>query len=107
MIAAGSNLENKSNFRGVTPLHVATENGYIAIVNVLITSGANLESENIVGITPLFTAIARGYTAIVKALITAGANINHKMSYGKSPLDYAAKKDPQKFLKLYLPLVWI
>ena len=66
LIAAGSNLENKSNFRGVTPLHVATENGYIAIVNVLITSGANLESENIVGITPLLRLLLVAIQQLLK-----------------------------------------
>uniref|UniRef100_A0A6C0I456 Uncharacterized protein n=1 Tax=viral metagenome TaxID=1070528 RepID=A0A6C0I456_9ZZZZ len=60
-----------------TPLHVACmKEGNSAIVELLITRGANVESKNKFKETPLHVACCKvGNSAIVDLLITRGANI--------------------------------
>jgi Ankyrin repeats (3 copies) len=55
LIAADTNINFKLN--GTTPLHVAAEKGYSAIVQILIEAGADLLAENFEGETPLDVAL--------------------------------------------------
>ena len=64
-------IKNKS---GMTPLHIASSNGYSDIVKYLIKSGANLEEETSGKATPLLCASYYGHIEIVNFLIQNGAD---------------------------------
>jgi ankyrin repeat protein len=67
-----------------------TQNGYEAVVRVLLEKGANVDKVSDDGETPLHIAALIGIEAVVAALIGAGADIN-KMNYvGETPLHFAA-----------------
>jgi ankyrin repeat protein len=60
----------------VTPLTVAAEDGFEAVVRVLLKRGADPNLEDKAGLTPLMYAAApidRGNTEILKALLASGA----------------------------------
>ncbi len=64
------------NCIGTTPLHLAAEIADMSIVELLIRSGANLESRDYDGRTPLQVAVKTCNRGAVKALLEAGANVN-------------------------------
>lgn len=60
-----------------TPLWVAAEQGHIAVMQLLIANGANIEVKATeLLLTPLHAAVKAGQLESVKTLITAGANVN-------------------------------
>ena len=73
-------------------LHVACENGSVAVVQVLIENDALID---IVAVTnkdtPLVLAAGAGHNKIVTILISKGANVNHQNAYGNSALHQASK----------------
>jgi ankyrin repeat protein len=98
--------------RNWTPLHAAIENWQTAIINYLLTSGA--DTENICwGMRPLHHAIGLEIDAatqahdseapepiITKILLDAGANINGKDHSGRTPLQMAIECGHKKAEKL-------
>ena len=78
---------------GFTALYCAAERGHVALVNMLIKSGAtvNLAKEN--GCTPLFIASQNGKLEVVKALIEAEAKVNQATEDGATPIYTASQKD--------------
>ena len=50
---------NSADEKGWTPLHFASFNGNITIAKLLISSNANVDSENLLGQTPLFITCQR------------------------------------------------
>jgi len=51
--------------------------GHIEIVNMLLSSGADVNLSNNDGWTALICAAAKGYIQIAKMLLSAGADVNH------------------------------
>ena len=84
-----------------TPLHKACENGYLPIVDYLISKGANIEAKDKEGKTPLHYACSNNHSLIVGYLISKGANIEAMDENGRTPLhhaSYSSKIDIVKFL---------
>ena len=73
LLKAGTNV-NAVSWRG-TALHLA-EIGPQKIVNLLLNTGADTNSQNQRGETALHIAVAKNYLGIVKLLLKAGANVN-------------------------------
>jgi ankyrin repeat protein len=75
---------------GFTALYCAAGRGHVALVNMLIKSGAtvNLAKEN--GATPLHMASQNGKLEVVKALIEAEAKVNQATEDGATPLHMAS-----------------
>lgn len=72
------------------PLHVAAENGYLEIVELLISRGADVDLLD-VGCTPLSLAAENGHLEVVELLISSGANVDLHDGYVKrTPLHLAA-----------------
>jgi ankyrin repeat protein len=61
-----------STFDGSTPLHVACENGFTDIVQLLITSQANVNAKMNDGTTALMLACQNGHLAVVQMLVSTG-----------------------------------
>lgn len=84
-----SELLDKENKAGNTPLIVASADGHEDIVKSLVEYGANVNKISNAGMTPLFAAaILFGDVSMVETLCTLGADINLKIS-GKTLLSYA------------------
>ncbi|MDP3552100.1 MAG: ankyrin repeat domain-containing protein [Novosphingobium sp.] len=88
LIAKGANVNARDN-RGVTPLVLATEMGFIEGADELIQSGARIDEANNTGETPLISAVHRKDLALVRLLIKAGANVDRPDNSGRSARDYA------------------
>lgn len=77
---------------GHTALHEAAEHGHLAIINLLIDYGANINAKTRSGITPLHLATSANQLDAVKRLLIYGANVDARMSSGLTPLHWAAMK---------------
>jgi ankyrin repeat protein len=76
---------------GETPLHSAAGNGHLAVVQFVVASGADYNTNGINGWTPLQSAAGNGHLAVVEFLIDTGADINRQESnYGWTPFHSAA-----------------
>jgi ankyrin repeat protein len=78
LLYAGANIRATTRVGGYTPLLIASRNGHAALVDALLTGGAdpNLATSN--GATPLMMAAQGGNADVVKALIARGADVNAK-----------------------------
>ena len=91
--ANDANIRDPSN--GNVPLHIASQNGHLHIVKMLLAKGADANSQNNGGQTPLHMAVSYDYDEVSAALKGAGADQNIKNNEGfpaKFGLDGA--KDP-------------
>ncbi len=91
-----------------TPLFVASKQGYVEIMKMLIQAGARVNTSCcVLGYTPLIFAVQNEQVAAVKVLIDAGADINMKGggdcdSLGETPLIYAIKIGNIEIVQLLL-----
>lgn len=89
------------------PLHWAaefhtghsTEEKSIAIIQLLIAHGAEVNFQNVNGQTPLHLAVACGHLAVANCLIQNGADVNCQHREGNSPLHTVALSDIAKCLQ--------
>ena len=79
LLKKGTELDSKDNIYGRTPLSWAAENGYEAVVKLLLEMGADLDSKDIGGRAPL-------PWAAVKQLLEKGAVLESKDGQGRTPL---------------------
>lgn len=87
---------------GMTPLVLASGNGCLLIVKLLLENGANpnIQIRKSGMITPLHNACAWGCNDCVKVLIKYGANINLKDIDGHKPKYYAKKAKKYEIIGL-------
>eukprot|EP00057_Strongylocentrotus_purpuratus_P015925 XP_011670399.1 PREDICTED: tonsoku-like protein [Strongylocentrotus purpuratus] len=81
---------NPRDYCGWTPLHEACNYGFTDVVDVLLTSGADINDrggEKCDGMTPLHDAVNCGNWPVARLLIERGANTNARDDSGKTPLD--------------------
>lgn len=91
LINAGVDL-NKPSIWGKTPIQVASQNGYIEILNMLLASGrVNVDAVDNFGCTAMHTAIQNNKNTILESLIQAKANPNLHDHFGRTPLHTAAE----------------
>lgn len=85
------------------PVVVATENGNLEQIKLLIENGADIESiEDSFKNTLLGIAALRGYYEIAEYLISKGANLNSKNDYSKTPLMVAVEANQKKIVELLI-----
>ena len=72
-----------------TALHYAASVAPLAVVNLLIKKGANVNVADKKGITPLMVATTHGRTEVVKVLLRAGAAPSAKDRKGRTALEWA------------------
>ncbi len=82
---------NATQGDGMTALHRAARTGSLAMAELLIGAGANLEARTRLGEhTPLHVASASGRSGVVALLVAAGADVNSRTTTGATPLHFAA-----------------
>ena len=64
---AGSSVD-QANENGATPLLIASENGHVEVVRVLVEAGASVDQADKDGATPLSRASANGHDEVVREL---------------------------------------
>ncbi|OXU24659.1 hypothetical protein TSAR_000170 [Trichomalopsis sarcophagae] len=75
---------------GWTPLHEASNHGFVDIVGVLIRHGADVNDPGGAmsdGVTALHDASANGHTAVIQLLLNSGADANLLTKTGDTALD--------------------
>ncbi len=75
----------------MTPLIVATDEGRLELVKLLIEAKADINDQDTVGQTALHLAAGRNYTEIIKLLIKAKARIDIKAVNRLTAFEYATE----------------
>ncbi len=93
---------NVQNKRGITPLHMAVEQGLLPLVNELLNRGAEVNVADNDGMTPLHLALCvRERENIIPLLLEAGANSNARNARNLTPSEVAREQNNLEALKAY------
>ena len=81
LLSRGANKEHR-NVSDYTPLSLAASGGYVNIIKLLLSHGAEINSRtgSKLGISPLMLAAMNGHTAAVKLLLDMGSDINAQVN---------------------------
>ena len=99
LINKGAEVDLANQNDGMNPLHIATQNGEVKIVELLINNQAKIDMLNKAGITPLILAIANKKTEVALSLIENGADLKLADKDNWGPLQYAACKANTKVVE--------
>ncbi|KAJ8028714.1 Integrin-linked protein kinase [Holothuria leucospilota] len=83
------NDPNQGDDHGFSPMHWASKEGHLNIVDMLISRGAKINSTNMGDDTALHLAAAHGHREIVMKLLQCKADLNAVNEHGNTPLHYA------------------
>jgi len=85
---------------GATPLHVAAQQSSLAVVNLLIDKGADVNARDKVGRTPLHYALLAGRRDVAKRLLERGADWRITTAEGMTCLHFAAMSNQPDLVRL-------
>ena len=88
-IAAEGANPNIADNRGVTPVMLASQRGWVEGLQALIKAGAHVDVPNSTGETPLISAVHQRDTQMMRVLLSAGADPDRTDNSGRSARDYA------------------
>ena len=83
----GANIEDRNPGHKKTALHHASQSGRTAIVELLLSNGADIHTRNFYGETPLHSAVWGGNLEVVKLLVEAGSDLDARGNDGKQPTE--------------------
>lgn len=89
---------------GLTPLHAATEKGFVRIVQDLVNNGADVNAVDKLKNTPLHYAvggITSEYHDVVDFLLQRDANVNAVNGQNATPLDMVLSARSNVFINNY------
>ncbi|CAG2252272.1 ANKRD50 [Mytilus edulis] len=87
---------------GICPLSVASEQGNIDIVKLLLEKNPTVDLRDNIGMTALYIACWKGHTTIMGMLLEKDPNIDLCNKYGKSPLFIASQEGHTDIVRLLL-----
>ncbi|KAI8140484.1 asparaginase-domain-containing protein [Fennellomyces sp. T-0311] len=98
---------NCVDYEGRSPLHVASREGHVRIVEFLLLHGASIHIRDRTGHTPLFVAVQEKQRKVVAMLRSAGAHLaeTERMDLGMVWLRAAASGD-MKLVQVALEAGW-
>jgi hypothetical protein len=94
--------KKKPHLKDRTPLSIASDRGYPAMVAMLIESGANINAKSCRGDTALHGAVRNGKEIVLQILIDSGAGIDIRGESGWTALLYAASYHHLTMVRLLL-----
>lgn len=80
---------NHQDSYGATALHLAAQNGHVAVARLLLDCSASIDAVDIRGRTPVAWASRNGYQAMAELLILRGADTLREDSSGWTALHWA------------------
>lgn len=80
---------NQGDDHGFSPLHWASKEGRLSIVDMLLSRGARVNATNMGDDTALHLASAHGHRDVVLHLLKNRADVNAINEHGNTPLHYA------------------
>ncbi|RFU74992.1 ankyrin repeat-containing [Trichoderma arundinaceum] len=104
MFLARSDMDSDArNEKGWSPLFMAAMNGHVAIAQILIDQGADIETRDADGQTPLWWATQNNHAGIVQLLLEKGVNMETKGSRdGCTPLLVAVHRGYEAIFQMLL-----
>ena len=96
----GSELRNPGNRTGITPLHVAAQNGHLQVCKLLIQSTDDKNPKAKHDGTPLHYAAKMGHLDICKLIMENISDKNPHDSFSKTPFKIAAEYGHQDICDL-------
>ncbi len=103
LLYAGANVKATSRLGRFTPLHVASQGGFAAVVKALLDRGADVNAATTTGATALMLAAQAGNGPTVAALLDAKGDVNAaEQANGQTPLMFAAAYDRAEVVALLL-----
>src|SRR6266566_5415229 len=91
---------NAKCYRDRTPLHVASQEGHVDAVHVLLDHGAHVNSQENVNWTPLHFASREGNLEVVQLLLEHEATLNARSVYKSSPVYLASESGHLEVVRL-------
>ena len=88
LLTAGAN-PNIADKKGVTPLMLASQLGYIDGIAILASKGAKIDNTNDAGETPLMLAVHKHDLQMIRILLAAGGDPDRSDNSGRTSRDYA------------------
>lgn len=79
------------NHNGTTPMHIAAQRGWGALVNVLLAANVDPDIQDLDGRTPLYLALLGGYSRVVELLIDENVDLHAIDSRANNLLHVAAR----------------
>ncbi|KAG8233985.1 hypothetical protein J437_LFUL014446, partial [Ladona fulva] len=79
--------------QGATPLHIASANGYVRVVEFLLEQHLNTEVRDGDGWTPVHAAACWGHLEVLELLAHSGADLEAKTKHDETPSDIC--EDPE------------
>lgn len=76
--------------------------GHIAVVELLLAAGADINAKNKQGETMLYSASAGNHMDVIQILIDAGIDVNSKSTESNTALMLAASEGHSKIVKVLL-----
>ncbi|KAH9104106.1 hypothetical protein LEN26_010297 [Aphanomyces euteiches] len=99
----GANVNFKAPRTGNTPLIIATINGYMDVIKVLLNdSNLELDAQDKRGSSSLFLAASSGKSDVVQALLDKSASIDLQDNNGKTALHIASEKGHADVVKVLI-----
>ena len=95
-------VSSRAVFFGETPLHAAAGHGHKAVVELLLTKGADVNARDQNKQTPLHDAASNGHRDVVELLLTKGAYVNAKYHNKRTALHDAASNGHRDVVELLL-----
>merc|ERR1712165_680330 len=89
----GGDLDFKDPVSGASPLHIASANGYLSVVEFLLDHHVSTEVVDDDLWQPIHAASCWGHLEIVESLAQNGGNINARTRNGETPFDICEDPD--------------
>ena len=89
LLDENKDLVNVKSMFEMTPLHIAAEQGFVDVGEILIERGAEIDSKNGVLKTPLMLAFQNKHSIFAIMLMNKGADVNAMDHQGRTPMMYA------------------
>ncbi|CAI2356713.1 unnamed protein product [Caenorhabditis sp. 36 PRJEB53466] len=86
-------------YNGRTAVQIAADYGQTAVIDYLISIGANIQEKDKYGITPLLSAVWEGHVDTVKLLLEHGADRTVHAPDGTALIDCTEETEIRELLK--------